>query len=134
MARIKKPDAAHAGDTEADLPHTDDIRRFIVHARDLIDDQQAVRGELTAAREALTSVSTAYQRTARALEKRAADGVTVHNGADVETARKRIAHALTEPLARAESVARETRIVAFLSGFTGAIIGAGGVMIVLIFI
>ncbi|MGK8233928.1 hypothetical protein ACLGGT_07070 [Roseovarius sp. MS2] len=131
MARIKKPEPTE--DTGTDLPHSDDIRRFIVHARDLIDEQRAVKDDLTAAREALASVSTAYQRTTRALEKRAADGVTVHIGADVETARKRIAHALTEPLSRAENVARETRLVGFLSGLTGAIIGAGGVMIVLIF-
>lgn len=133
MARIKKPDAAHIGDTEADLPHTDDIRRFIVHARDLIEEQQAVKDELNAARSALSNVSTGYQRTAHALEKRAAEGVTVHIGADVEKARARIAQALTEPLARAEDIAGETRLVAFLSGFTGAIIGAGGVMLILIF-
>lgn len=131
MARIKKPEPTE--DTGTDLPHSDDIRRFIVHARDLIDEQRAVKDDLIAAREALASVSTGYERTSRALTKRAAEGVTVHIGEDVEKARARIAQALTEPLARAEGIARENRLVAFLSGFTGAIIGAGGVMIILIF-
>ena len=131
MARIKKPGATE--DPDPDLPHSDDIRRFIAHARDLIDEQQAVKDELKAARDALVAVSTGYERTSRALTKRAADGVTVRIGDDVEAARKRIAQTLTEPLERAEGIARETRFVAFLSGFTGAIIGAGGVMIILIF-
>lgn len=129
MARIKKADAA---ENDADLPPADDIRRFIVYAGDLIEAQQRVTDELTAAREALTDVSTGYNRTSRALAKREAEGVTVHIGSDIDKARQSIALALTEPLARAEAIARETRITAFLSGLTGAAIGAGGVTVLLI--
>jgi|GEM_PF-2489639 hypothetical protein len=129
MARIKRPDAP---ENETDLPPADDIRRFIIYAGDLIEAQQRVTEELTAAREALTEVSTGYQRTSRALAKRESEGVTVHIGSDIDKARQSIALALTEPLARAEAIARETRITAFLSGLTGAAIGAGGVAVLLI--
>ncbi|WP_288960768.1 hypothetical protein [uncultured Sulfitobacter sp.] len=129
MARIRKTDAP---ENETDLPPSDDIRRFIVYAGDLIEEQRSVRDELTAARTALTEASNGYQRTSRALAKREAEGVTVHIGSDVDKARQSIALALTEPLARAEAIARETRITAFLSGLTGAAIGAGGVTVLLI--
>lgn len=129
MARIKKTDTS---ENDADLPPSDDIRRFIVYAGDLIEEQRRVRDELTAAREAITEVSNGYQRTSRALARREAEGVTVHIGSDINKARQHIAQALSEPLARAEAIARETRITAFLSGLTGAAIGAGGVTILLI--
>lgn len=129
MARIKKPDAP---ENETDLPPSDDIRRFIVYAGDLIEAQREVRDELTAAREALTEVSSGYQRTTRAIATREAEGVTVHIGSDIDKARKSIAQALSEPLTRAEIIARETRFTAFLSGLSGAVIGAGGVAVLLI--
>ncbi|MDV4145837.1 hypothetical protein [Shimia sp. FJ5] len=129
MARIKKP-ALH--ENETDLPPSDDIRRFIVYAGDLIEAQQRVTDELTAAREALIEVSKGYQRTSRAIATRETEGVTVRIGSDIDKARQHIAQALTEPLARAEAIARETRITAFLSGLTGAAIGAGGISVLLI--
>lgn len=129
MARIKK---AGAPENETDMPPSDDIRRFIVYAGDLIEEQRRVTDELAAAREALTEVSNGYQRTSRAIATREAEGITVRIGGEIDKARQSIAQALSEPLARAEAIARETRITAFLFGLTGGVIGAGGVAVLLL--
>lgn len=133
MARIKNESKVPDSTADNDPRLSDDIRKFIIYAGDLIQEQRSVRQGLDETREALSSISTAYGKTSRDIARRESEAVTVHLGTDILLARKQIAHALTEPLARAEAIARETRLTALLSGLSGGFIGAAMVSVLLIF-
>jgi hypothetical protein len=130
MARIKKLDTET--DAGFDPRLSDEIRRFILYADDLIKEQRSVKCELGVAQEALLGVSKAYERTYRAIAKRETEGITVHLSPDIENARRQLVRTLAEPLARAEGIARETRFAAFFSGMSGAVIGSVATTLILI--
>ncbi|MFG6575956.1 hypothetical protein ACGYK6_08675 [Sulfitobacter sp. 1A15333] len=132
MARIKSRNTEP--DDKAEPRLADELRRFTLYAADLVENQRRIVHELEAAGQALASSSKSYEKTSRAIARREAEGITIHLSADIEKARKDIALALTEPLARAEALVRETRLRVVLNGFAGGAVGAIAVASLLFFI
>lgn len=127
MARIRKPTATEPrASSEVDPETGDDLRRFIECASDLFASQEAVRVSLADATAALEKAVVSYDRTALAIAKRERDGIAVRIETDIDAVLRRMKAALTDPVIRAESIARETRMTAALAGLTGALIGAAG--------
>jgi len=134
MARIRKaPTTSDEAHTDQDPQTIDDIRRFVDHAADLIAAQDAVRAALEGAQMSLEKAALSYDRTALALARRERDGITVHLDTNIEVALRRIQTALTGPIARAESFAREAWLAAAFAGLAGGIIGAASVILLIIF-
>lgn len=136
MARIRKPlssetDTAAASDRSPQ--DGDDLRRFIEHASDMIAAQEAIRTDLVGAREALEKAVIAYDRTALAIARRERDGVAVRLETDIDAALRRVRTALAEPVLRAETIARQVRVTAALAGIAGGVMGAGGMIALIIF-
>lgn len=127
MARIRKPTATEPrASSEVDPETGDDLRRFIEHASDLIAAQEAIRVSLADATAALEKAVVSYDRTALAIARRERDGIAVRIETDIDAMIRRVRGALTEPVLRAERVAREARMTAALAGLAGALIGAAG--------
>ena len=127
MARIRKTTTSetHSG-PEGDPEAGDDLRRFIEHASDMIAAQEVVRVSLADATAALEKAVVSYDRTAMAIAKRERDGIAVRIETDIDAVLRRMKAALTDPVVRAERVAREARMTAALAGLAGALIGAAG--------
>jgi hypothetical protein len=127
MARIRKPTSTepHSG-PEGDPETGDDLRRFIDYASDMIAAQEAVRVSLADATSALEKAVVSYDRTALAIARRERDGIAVRLETDIDAVSSRMKAALTDPVVRAERVAREVRTTAALAGLAGALIGAAG--------
>lgn len=123
MARITKPNGNNETGSAAGL--SDDVRKFIIYAGDLISEQQNMRLELIAARSDMAAVAKAYERTHRIVAKRETEGVTVRIGSCIDDACLKIEQALLAPIGKAEQIAQELRVVAFLSGLLGALVGGG---------
>lgn len=133
MARIRKPTATEPrASSEVDPETGDDLRRFIEHASDMIAAQEVVRVSLADATAALEKAVVSYDRTAVAIARRERDGIAVRIETDIEAVLRRMKAALTDPVIRAESIARETRMTAALAGLAGALIGAAGPIIFLL--
>lgn len=134
MARIRKPTSTEPRDSSEVDPETgDDLRRFVEHASDMIAGQEAVRVSLAAATASLEKAATSYDRTALAIARRERDGIAVRLESDIDVVLLRMKAALTDPVVRAERVAREARITAALAGLAGALIGAAGPLAFLMF-
>ena len=135
MARIRKPttNETHSG-PEGDPEAGDDLRRFIEHASDLFASQEAVRVSLADAAAALEKAVVSYDRTALAIAKRERDGISVRIETDIDAVLRRMKEAFTDPVIRAENIAREARMTAALAGLVGALIGAGSVAFLLLWI
>lgn len=134
MARIRKsPSNGEEVGTDPDPQALDDIRRFVEHAGDLIAAQQAVADELAGARAALEKAVLGYDRTALAIARREREGVSVRLEGDIDAALRRIRSALVDPVLRAETITRDARLTAALSGLAGGIIGAAGIAVPLLF-
>jgi hypothetical protein len=134
MARIRKSptDESETGPGH-DPQNGDDLRRFIDHAADMIAAQEAVQADLVGAREALERAVLAYDRTALAIAKRERDGIAVRLETDIDAAIRRVRVALTDPVIRAETIAREVRLTAALAGLAGSLIGAGSLIVLIMF-
>ncbi|QOL82654.1 hypothetical protein [Pseudooceanicola spongiae] len=134
MARIRKPTAnePHSG-PEGNPEAGDDLRRFIEHASDLFASQEAVRVSLAVATAALEKAVVSYDRSALAIARRERDGIAVRIETDIDAVLRRMKAALTDPVIRAERVARETRMSAALAGLAGALLGAAGPVAYLLF-
>ncbi|TMV88195.1 hypothetical protein FGG78_17520 [Thioclava sp. BHET1] len=127
MARIHKPTTTEPHSGPEVGPETgDDLRRFIDYAADMIAAQEAVRSSLTGAAAALEKAATSYDRTALAIARRERDGIAVRLDTDIDAFLRRMKAALTDPVVRAERIAREARMTAALAGLAGALIGAAG--------
>ena len=134
MARIRKPTADEAPRPLGTDPHDgDDLRRFINYAGDMIAAQEAVRARLAEATAALEKAVLGYDRTALAIAKREKEGIAVRLETDIDGAIRRVRAALTDPVIRAETIAREVRFTAALAGLAGGFIGAGGVVALMMF-
>jgi hypothetical protein len=134
LARIRKL-PTDDGDTGPgqDPQNGDDLRRFIEYAGDMIAAQEAVRADLAGVRLALEKAVLGYDRTALAIAKRERDGIAVRFETDIDGAIRRVRAALTNPVMRAETIAREVRLTAALAGLAGGFVGAGGVVALLMF-
>lgn len=134
MARIRKPTSTEPQSGPESNPEAgDDLRRFIEYASDLFASQEAVRVSLADAAAALEKAATSYDRTALAIARRERDGIAVRLETDIDAMIRRVRDALTEPIVRAERVAREARMTAALAGLAGALIGAAGPVAFLLF-
>ena len=134
MARIRKATTTEPqSGPESNSEGGDDLRRFIEYASDLFASQEAVRVSLADATAALEKAVVGYDRTALAIARRERDGIAVRIETDIDAMIRRVRGALTEPVLRAERVAREARMTAALAGLVGALIGAAGPVAFLMF-
>jgi hypothetical protein len=134
LARIRKLPADDGDAGPSHDPHGgDDLRRFIDHASDMIAAQQAVQADLEGVRLALEKAVLGYDRTALAIAKRERDGIAVRLETDIDGAIRRVRSALTDPVIRAETIAREIRLTAALAGLAGSFIGAGSLIALIMF-
>ena len=99
----------------------------------MIAAQQAVQADLEGVRLALEKAVLGYDRTALAIAKRERDGIAVRLETDIDGAIRRVRSALTDPVIRAETIAREIRLTAALAGLAGSFIGAGSLIALIMF-
>ena len=133
MARIRKPTSTEPQSGPESNPEAgDDLRRFIEYASDLFASQEAVRVSLADATAALDKAVVSYDRTALAIAKRERDGIAVRIETDIDAVLRRMKAAFTDPVIRAENIAREARMTAALAGLVGSLIGAAGSVVFLL--
>ncbi|ATX65224.1 hypothetical protein [Roseinatronobacter bogoriensis] len=134
MARIRKPNAndTNAG-SDIDNGTSDDLRRFIDHAADMIAALEAIQMRLADATAALEKAAVGYNRTAHGIEKREREGITVKLESEIGVALRKVKAALADPIFRAESIARRLHYTVAFAGVAGSIIGAGGVIALIMF-
>lgn len=130
MARISKGNSD--GDRGNSPGVADDIRKFIIYAGDLIAEQQNMREEIKVTRSDMAAVAKAYERTHRVISKRETEGVAIHIGSCIEDACQKIEQTLLKPIARAERISKEFRLLAFLCGLIGALVGGGSVALIML--
>ena len=127
MARQRKSADAESLDASADQPVlSDDLRRFITHAADLIDSFQRLEkrlGDLDARLlESLVRVSGMVEKT-RSLAK---TGITVTPDMDIDDLQKRLIDGLAQQIDRVETLRVQFLMaicgIAFAGGVGGAVI------------
>lgn len=127
MTRIKKvtPSIEQNGDPQL----ADELRRFVAHASDMIEEQRAVRIAMQEAQQALEQAKTTCEKSSRAIIRRQSEAVSVDIRSNIAEAHDDLVRSLTAPLIQAQEAAHQLRGLAFWSGLSGGVLG--GAMIIL---
>ncbi|MGB0660218.1 MAG: hypothetical protein ACPGNV_08545 [Mangrovicoccus sp.] len=127
MTRIKKVSTNTENNDDPQL--ADELRRFIAHASDMIEEQRAVRLEIQEARNALEHTRTACEKSSRAIVRRQSEAVSVDIRSDIAEAHGDLVRSLTAPLIQAQEAAHQLRGLAFWSGLSGGVLGGATVIL-----
>lgn len=127
MTRIKK--VSPSAEKNDDPQLADELRRFIAHASDMIEEQRAVRLEMQEARNALEQTRTACEKSSRAIARRQSEAVSVDIRSNIAEAHDELVRSLTAPLIQAQEAAHQLRGLSFWSGLSGGVLG--GAMVIL---
>ncbi len=127
MTRIKKVSPNTEKNDDPQL--ADELRRFIAHASDMIEEQRAVRLEMQEARNALEQAKTACEKSSRAIVRRQSEAVSVDIRSNIAEAHGDLVRSLTAPLIQTQEAAHQLRGLAFWSGLSGGVLGGATVIL-----
>lgn len=107
----------------------DEVRRFVAHASDMIEEQRAVRLEMQEVRHVLEQARTACEKSSKAIVRRQTEAVSVDIRSNVAEAHGDLVRSLSRPLIEAQKTVHQLRGLTFWSGLSGAVLG--GAMVIL---